>query len=161
MAYGTNAGLTAYATITGRTVTGDPDVLRFVASQYINGKAFEDRWVGTAVDPYGDAWPRSGVTGISDSVIPSNVESATYEAALIYQDDPGALSSGSVTNNGSGAVTQEKVDVISVSYASPMNDDHLSNDTVTDNTPRYSRVEDILGKLLRSSYGANVAAFVV
>lgn len=158
MSYGTNAGLTAYATSTGRTVAGDPDVLRLVASNYLDG-LYWDRYIGAPVDAYGDAWPRTGITGVTG--IPERVENATYEAALLYQADPNALTSGSVSNNGSGAVTQEKVDVISVSYAAPMNDDHMANDSVIDNAPRYSSVEAFLRPFLRQGWGAAAAAFVV
>lgn len=156
--YGTNGGLTAYATATGRTVTGDPDVLRLVASNYLDG-LYWDRYIGQPVDTYGDAWPRTGITGVT--TVPERVENATYEAALLYQADSNALSAGSVSNNGSGAVASEKVDVISVSYHAPMNDDSLADDTVIDNTPRYDVIEGLLRPFLRQGWGAAVAAFVV
>lgn len=158
MAYGDNTGLTNYATSTGRTVTGDPDVLRLVASNYLDG-LYWGRYIGYPVDAYGDAWPRTGVTGVTG--VPERVENATYEAALLYDADPNALSSGSVSNNGSGAVTQEKIDVISVSYAAPMNDYNMANDSVIDNAPRYSSVEAYLRPFLRQGWGASAAAFVV
>lgn len=156
--YGTNGGLTAYATSTGRTVTGDPDVLRLVASNYLDG-LYWDRYIGQPVDAYGDAWPRTGIAGVT--TVPERVEQATYEAALLYDADTGALSSGSVSNNGSGSVASEKVDVISVSYHAPMNDDSLADDTVIDNTPRYSSIEALLRPFLRQGWGAAAAAFVV
>lgn len=158
MAYGDNTGLTAYATSTGRTVTGDPDVLRLVASNYLDG-LYWDRYIGAPVDAYGEAWPRTGISGVTG--IPERVENATYEAALLYDADPNALTSGSVSNNGSGAIASEKVDVISVSYHAPMNDDSMADDTVIDNAPRYSTVEAFLRPFLRSGWGASVAAFVV
>lgn len=159
MPYGTNAGLTAYATSTGRTVTGDPDVMRLVASNYLDG-LYWTRFIGSPVDTYGDAWPRAGIDGVSSSVVPERVENATYEAALLYQADPNALSSGSVSNNGSGAIASEKVDVISVSYHAA-NTDTLADDAVIDNAPRYSTVEALLRPFLRSGWGANVSVFVV
>lgn len=158
MSYGTNAGLTAYATSTGRTVTGDPDVLRLVASNYLDG-LYWDRYIGEPADTYGAAWPRTGITGVTG--VPERVDNATYEAALLYDADPNALSSGSVSNNGSGAIASEKVDVISVSYHAPMDNDHLAGDAVIDNAPRYSAVEAYLRPFLRSGWGASVAAFVV
>ena len=161
MAYGTNAGLTAYATASGRTFTGDGDAAREVASKYINGKLFWDRWIGTPVSPYGDAWPRNGISGILNTDIPTRVEEATYEAALIWADDPTALFSGSVSNNGSGAIASEKVDVLQVSYHAPMSDDSIAEATVIDNTPRFSQVEDCLGPLIRDFYGVSVSAFTV
>ena len=147
-AYGTDIGLTAYATGTGRTVNGDPAQLRMLATYYIDGTY----------------WHQFKGSPASDdnyfNPVPERVLNATYEAALLLDADAGALSSGSVSNAGGGAVTQEKVDVISVSYAAP-NSDAMSNDTVMDNTPRYSVVENILRPLLKQYYGADAAAFVV
>ena len=161
MAYGTAQGLTDYATLTGRTFTGNAAVALQVASNYINGSAFWDRWIGEPVDQYGDAWPRSGITGVSTTGIPDRVINAVYEAALIYAEDPNAFSSGSVTNNGSGAIASERVDVLSVSYHAPQDDSHLAEDTVIDNTPRYSAIEDLLTPFLSRFFGASVSAFVV
>ncbi len=158
MTYGTNSGLTDYATSTGRAVTGDPDVLRLVASNYLDGLYWE-RYIGIPVETYGAAWPRTGITGITD--VPERVEQATYEAALLYDADANALSSGSVSNNGSGAVASEKVDVIQVGYHAPMNSRSMADDAVIDNVPRYSTVEALLRPFLKSGWGANVAAFVV
>jgi len=156
MAYGTNTGLTAYATATGRTLSGDADVARYLATQYIDGVAFWDRYIGEPLDPYGNAFPRVGMTDV-----PERVENATYEAALLYDADPSALTAGGVSNNGSGAVASEKVDVLSVSYHAPMNDRSMADDSVIDNTPRYDTIEALLRPFLRSGWGASVAAFVV
>lgn len=161
MAYGSDQGLIDYATASGRTFTGDATVARTVASKYINGKAFWDRWVGTPVDPYGDAWPRNGIQGVSNTTVPTRVEQATYEAALIWAENPTALQSGAVTNNGSGAIASEQVDVLRVSYHAPMSDDSIADATVIDNTPRFSQVEDCLGPFIRDFYGASTSAFVV
>lgn len=158
MAYGTNTGLTAYATATGRTLTGDADVARTVASTYLDG-LYWDRYIGQPVDAYGDAWPRTGITGVTD--VPERVEDATYEAALLYDADPSALTAGGVSNNGSGAVASEKVDVLSVSYHAPMNDRSMADDSVIDNTPRYDTIEALLRPFLRQGWGAAAAAFVV
>lgn len=158
MAYGDNTGLTAYATATGRTLTGDADVLRNVASAYLDG-LYWDRYIGQPVDTYGDAWPRTGITGVT--TVPERVENATYEAALLYDADPSALTAGGVSNNGSGAVASEKVDVISVSYHAPMNDRIVADDSVIDNAPRYDTIEALLRPFMRSGWGANVAMFVV
>ena len=161
MAYGSDQGLAEYATATGRTFTGDRTIARQVASNYINGSAFWDRWIGAPVDKYGDAWPRNGIDGIANTVIPDRVLKAVYEAAIIWSGDSEALSSGAVSNNGSGAVAQEKVDVISISYHAPKDDDHLAEDTVIDNTPRYSEIEDLLTPFLSRTFGASASAFVV
>jgi hypothetical protein len=158
MAYGTNAGLLAYAASTGRSFTGDRDAARTVATAYLDG-LYWDRFIGSPVDTYGDAWPRTGITGVT--TVPERVENATYEAALLYSADPSALSAGGVSNNGSGAVASEKVDVISVSYHAPMNNRSMADDSVIDNTPRYDTIESLLRPFLRSGWGANVAMFVV
>ena len=49
MAYGTNEGLIAYMTATGRTlpVGAVPDVVRLIGSQYVN--SFEDMYRGMAL----------------------------------------------------------------------------------------------------------------
>lgn len=156
--YGDNSGLTAYATATGRTLSGDPDIARRVASDYLDG-LYWDRYIGTPSDTYGDAWPRTGISGVTG--VPERVDNATYEAALIWGADNSALTAGSTSNNGSGAVSREKVDVIEVSYHAPMNDDNLADDTVIDNAPRYDAVEAHLRPFLRQGWGANVSAFVV
>lgn len=160
MAYGTNEGLTAYATATGRTLTGDLDVARTIASSYIDG-LYWDRFIGTAVDLYGDAWPRSGITGVDDSTVPDRVLNGVYEAACLWDANNSALTAGGVSNNGSGTVASERVDVISVSYHAPQGDDHLSDDSVIDNTPRHDTVEAHLRPFLRRHWGAASSAFVV
>ncbi len=158
MVYGTNTGLDAYATATGRTLSGDADVARTVASAYIDG-LYWSRFIGAPEDTYGDAWPRTGISGVTD--VPERVENATYEAALLYDADSSALTAGGVSNNGSGAVASEKVDVLSVSYHAPMNDRSMADDSVIDNAPRYDTIEALLRPFLRSGWGASVAAFVV
>ena len=146
--YGTSAGLTAYATGTGRAVTGDGDQLLAAATNYIDG-TYWFRFTGTPAsdDNYFDP-------------APTRVVNATYEAAILLDGDAGALSVSGVTNAGSGAVASEKVDVIAVSYHAP-NTSALTDDTVTDNTPRYSLIENILRPLLKRWNGADAAAFVV
>ena len=146
--YGTDAGLTAYATATGRTVSGTPAQLLQSATYYIDG-AYWHLFKGSPAsdDNYFDP-------------APTRVVDATYEAALLLDADVGALSSGSVTNNGSGAVASEKVDVIAVSYHAGSGRNN-SNDTVLDNMPRYSAIENILRPFLKRYYGADAAAMVV
>lgn len=152
-AYGTDSGLEAYAVATGRTVSGDATQLRTAATNYIDG-TYWHKFKGTALTD-DNAYPRVGST-----VVPERVDNATYEAALILDADAGGLSTGSVTNAGSGAIASEKVDVISVGYHAP-NMSSMANDTVIDNAQRYSSVENILMPLLKRYYGADAAAFVV
>tara|TARA_R110000851_G_scaffold178010_3_gene324925 strand:- start:704 stop:1168 length:465 start_codon:yes stop_codon:yes gene_type:complete len=152
-AYGTDLGLTDYATATGRTVTGTAAQLRAAATDYLDG-TYWYRFKGTALTD-DNAYPRVGST-----VVPDRIDRATYEAALILDADASALSTGSVTNNSAGAIASEKVDVISVSYHAP-NMDSMSDDTVLDNAPKYSAIENILRPLLNRWDGADAAAFVV
>ena len=154
MAYGTNGGLTAYATARGVTLTGDLDFLRDVASGYIDG-AYWDRFKGIA-DTDEDAFPRD----LYPLPVPDKVANASYEAAILYDADAKSLSSGAVSNAGSGAVSMERVDVIQVSYHSP-NSDAMTDNTVLDNTPHYSVIDNLLRPYLIRWGGAIAGALVV
>ena len=146
--YGTEAGLAAYATATGRTLSGDAAILLSSATYYIDG-TYWHMFKGS---------PASDDNYFEPA--PDRVVNATYEAALLVDGNPTALTVAGVTNNGSGAVASEKVDVISVSYHAPSGK-NTSGDTVVDNAPRYSVIENILRPLLKRYYGADAAAFVV
>ena len=152
MAYGTNTGLTDYAAATGRAFTGDANVARNIASVYIDG-LYWDRFKGSPADPYGPAWPRNIYPGI-----PVAVENATYEAALLWSVDNGALTGGGVTNSGSGGIAREKVDVIEVAYHAASGS--LTGVAVLDGIPRYDVIDALLRPFLKSGRGG-VAAFVV
>jgi hypothetical protein len=128
-------------------------MLRAYATDYIDG-TYWHRFKGSPLTD-DNAFPRVGST-----VVPERVTRATYEAALIYDADATALTAGSVSINGSGAVASEKVDVIAVSYHGP-NDKALTDDAVLDNTPRYDVIENILRPLLNRWQGSSGAAFVV
>lgn len=158
MAYGTNTGLTDYAASVGKTLTGDPDVARAMGTSYVDG-LFWDRLKGTPVDLYGDAWPRTGIEGVDG--IPTRVEHATYEAALLWDADNDALSSGAVTNTGSGQVASEQVDVIKISYHAMATSASMANDAVIDNMPRYASIETLMRPFLKSGWSTGVAVFAV
>lgn len=110
MSYGSNAGLTAYLTSTGRTLPSgaDPDVVRLIGSQYVN--SFEDLYRGTALQTDAsfprDLWP----------VVPAAVEYAAYEAAYAYANGTALFGGGGTAG---GQVVREKLDVLEVAYAAP------------------------------------------
>lgn len=108
--YGTDSGLTAYMTATGRTFPAGMglSVARHFGTVYVD--SFEDMYRGNAVTTENsfprDLWP----------VVPLAVEHATYEAAYAYASGVPIFSSGGTSG---GQVTKEKVDVLEVQYASP------------------------------------------
>lgn len=59
-------------------------------------------------------WPRTGVTGVPDDLVPPAVEQATYEAAAREANTPGSLRPDV---NPATVVKREKVDVLEVEYA--------------------------------------------
>lgn len=59
-------------------------------------------------------WPRSGIDGLPDNVIPVQIEYATYEAAIREGTNPGSLSPDF---DRTSLVKSEKVDVLQVTYA--------------------------------------------
>lgn len=152
-AYGNDTDLETYATERGVTLTGTPAFLRQMGTDYIDGTYWWDFKGSPLTDD--NAFPRTGST-----VVPDRVDRATYEAALLYDADPDALTAGSVSNNGSGAIASEKVDVISVSYHAA-NSSTMEDNATLDNAPRYDVIENILRPLLIRGTGYGGAAFVV
>lgn len=108
--YGTDAGLTAYLTATGRTLPAGMTaaVARHFGTVYVD--SFEDMYRGTAVTTDNsfprDLWP----------VVPTAVEHAAYEAAFAYASGVDIFSNGGTAG---GQVIREKVDVLEVQYAAP------------------------------------------
>ncbi len=111
MPYGTEAGLTAYATARGYTLTLAPSVLLNRAHDYLESL----NYIGSKTDSTQEAeWPRKdavvdGVTLPSDTV-PQDIINAEYQAAIGIDEgaDPLAVSSQSIK--------RERVDVIEVEY---------------------------------------------
>ena len=148
--YGTDTGLTDYATGTGRVVSGVPAQLLASATDYVDG-TYWHMFKGT---------PASDDNYFLPASAPDRVARATYEAALLLDADVGALSSGAVSNASGGAVASEAVDVIKVSYHAPSND-AMTDNAVSDAIPKYSVIENILRPLLKRWDGASAGAFVV
>ena len=135
MTYGTTAGLTQYATDTGRTIPSGAnlDAALFNASMYIDGTYWKDFCGEPATDDA--AFPRNGQT-----TVPVRVINATYEAAFAWIADTNALS---FSGSSSGHVIKEKVDVIEVAYAAPKD-----GWTVRDGIPRFGVIEGLLAPYL-------------
>lgn len=106
--YGSDAGLAAYLTATGRTLPAGmtADVARHYGTVYVD--SFEDMYRGTAVSTDNsfprDLWP----------VVPAAVEHAAYEAAFAYASGVPIFGGGGTAG---GQVVREKVDVLEVQYA--------------------------------------------
>ncbi|MCC4588757.1 hypothetical protein LL962_16890 [Xanthomonas sp. NCPPB 1067] len=101
-------------------------------------------------------WPRTGAVDYDGNVIavdevPSEVERATYEAALRELARPGSLSPDFVASE---AVTREKVGPIEVTYT----DSGASGQPA--NRPLVPAIDEILAPLLRMPY-IGPAVFVV
>ena len=110
MAYGSDAEMTAYLSLTGRSVpvTTTPAIARQYGSQYVD--SFEMEYRGAAVDTDAsfprDLWP----------VTPVRVEQATYEAGYAWASGVAIFGTGGTIG---GQVIREKLDVLEVQYAAP------------------------------------------
>lgn len=128
--YGTIAGADAYALSIGNTAWGalttdaknaalvrgslyvDSYAKRYIGDDYkcwftfIGGKT--GGWAQER------EWPRSGIPGLADNVVPAQIEYATYEAAIREATNPGSLNPDI---DPASVVKREKVDVLEVEYA--------------------------------------------
>lgn len=128
--YGTVAGADAYALSIGNTAWGalttetkQAALVRgslYVDSynrRYLDGD-FKCWWQFIGGKTAGWAqereWPRNGIPGLPDNVIPVQIEYATYEAAIREGTNPGSLSPDF---DRATLVKSEKVDVLQVTYA--------------------------------------------
>ncbi len=118
MAYGSDAGLTAWLAALGYSLpSGSPSeaVLRARGSAYIDG-AYEALWTGNRTNGVAqeDGWPRTGAylnctTAIADDAIPAAVVNAAYRAGYLEAVTPGVLSASFQSGQ---RVKRQKVDVI-------------------------------------------------
>ena len=130
--YGTVSGADAYHLAAGNTAwTGTNEVKLAAlvrASQYVDALALEHRNNGSVFTRFSGvktagrgqmlSWPRAGAydvegTAIAENVVPIEVESATYEAALRELVQPGYLSPDYVPAQ---TIKREKVDVLETEY---------------------------------------------
>lgn len=128
--YGSIAGADAYALSIGNTAWG---ALTTEAKQaaLVRGSAYVDSYsrryidadyrcwwtfIGVRTDGWAQEreWPRSGIAGLPDDVIPVQIEYATYEAAIREATNPGSLNPDI---DRTALVKSEKVDVLQVTYA--------------------------------------------
>ena len=128
--YGSIAGADAYAISIGNTTWGPlTDEVKQAAlvraSLYIDSynKRYIDAdyrcwwtFIGGKTGGWAQEreWPRSGIDGLPDNVIPVQIEYATYEAAIREGTNPGSLSPDF---DRTALVKSEKVDVLQVTYA--------------------------------------------
>lgn len=131
MAYGDDAGLTAYASARGATLPAtstERDQLRVKASVFVDGLGWRMTSSGVPISMFPGAplsatqemqWPRTGATDtygneIDSASVPGPVERATYEAAIYESGSSGALN---VAVRNDERVVREKFDVIEFQYA--------------------------------------------
>ena len=128
--YGSIAGADAYATSIGNTTWGPltneaKQAALARASLYVDSynKRFIDSdyrcwwtFIGGKTGGWAQEreWPRHGIPGLPDNVIPPSIEYATYEAAIREAENPGSLNPDI---DRTAVVKSEKVDVLQVTYA--------------------------------------------
>lgn len=83
--YVTESELTTYATDRGVTLTGTTDVLLIQAMDWLELRPFKGSKTVATQDL---EWPRTGVTGVADDVVPERIKQAQLAAAVLI--DQGA-----------------------------------------------------------------------
>ena len=170
--YGTVAAADAYhaaranAAWTGEEPAKQAALLR--ASAYIDGKyQFQNargRWESlfSGIKTGGRAqalqWPRTGAADNEGSAIPADeipteIEQATYEAALREIAAPGSLSPDYVATN---AIKRQKVDVLEIEYQSA-----APGAGGVPTRPVITVVDELVAPLLGCNIACGVAVFVV
>ncbi|WCK26643.1 DnaT-like ssDNA-binding protein [Agrobacterium pusense] len=149
MAYGDNAGFTAYAEAAGYVIPdGTTDAQISAARQ--RGALFIDRYEprfsGSRTGGYAQerAWPRTGASTyygepITSDVVPAAIVNASYEAAYLELTNPGSLSP---VVTGSSTVKREKVGSLEIEYAASSSSD--IGDIVAMATPVVTAIEGML-----------------
>src|SRR5262245_24876131 len=137
--YGTDEGFAAWAAEAGHVLPeGGIAAARQRGSVYLDG-AYEYRWPGI---PAGGsvqerAWPRSGAAdrygnAINPAAVPERVIAASYAAALLELQTPGALS---VIGSNAGRVKRERVEgAVEVEYAGATGGDVAADNAVVSTT---------------------------
>jgi len=124
MAYGDNAGFTAYAEAAGYVIPDGTTDAQISAARQRGSLVidrFEPRFSGSRTGGFAqvNAWPRTGAStyygeAIPSDVIPDAIVNASYEAAFLELTNPGSLSP---VITGSSLVKREKVGSLEVDYA--------------------------------------------
>ena len=170
--YGTVAAADAYhaaranAAWTGDDVAKQAALIR--ASTYIDGKyqfqnacgRWESLFSGSKTGGRAQAlqWPRTGAADNEGSAIPADeipteIEQATYEAALREIAAPGSLSPDYVATN---AIKRQKVDVLEIEYQSA-----APGSGGVPTRPVITVVDELVAPLLGCKIACGVAVFVV
>ncbi|MGV1787366.1 MULTISPECIES: DnaT-like ssDNA-binding protein [Agrobacterium] len=149
MAYGDNAGFTAYAEAAGYVIpdgTTDPQISAARQRGSLVIDRFEPRFSGMRTEGFAqvNAWPRTGASTYYGEAIPSDfvpmaVVNASYEAAFLELTNPGILSP---VVTGSSTVKREKVGSLEVEYATSSSTDIA--DIVAMATPVATAIEGML-----------------
>ena len=169
--YGTVAGADTYHIEAGNTAWTGTDAAKLAAltraSQYVDTLALRQRKNGTVYTMFSGvktgereqvlAWPRSGAhdvdgTDIEPTVVPVEVEYATYEAALRELIAPGSLSPDYVPAQ---VIKREKVDVLETEYVG------ASGGTENPLQPVATVVLGLIRPLLVAYGGSSVGVMVV
>ena len=157
MAFGDDAGFTAYLAANGYTLPAGapaPAVLRQRGSAYING-TYGPLFAGLPTGGFAqeDSWPRDGGEAygqtIGSDVTPVAVEHASYYAGYQEALRPGSLTVGTSTAR---SVKRKKIDVIETEFFEG------SGNAVADATVKFSVIEGLLAPFLCQP---GIAVFVV
>jgi len=107
--YNDTADLTAYAAARGIALTEDEAVLLTRSLDWLELQPFS----GAKTDPLQALeWPRTGITGVADDVVPDKIKTAQIVCALIYNSGGDPLAAIEPF------ITQESVaGAVSVSYS--------------------------------------------
>lgn len=161
MAYGTEAGLIAHATARGTDLSAlDAAAIAGLLAQgstYVDAVSFDfgDDKIGVPVtrfsgtpDSLDAQWPRTGAVDIYGNAIPggavpSQVEKATYEAALHEFSNAGSLNN---TFSPNGIVKSEQVDVLRQEFFDPRSS--TGSITVSSSLPMIPSVMACLAPLM-------------
>jgi len=149
MAYGDNAGFTAYAEAAGYVIPDGATDAQISAARQRGSLVidrFEPRFSGMRTEGFAqvNAWPRTGASTYYGEAIPSDlvpvaVVNASYEAAFLELTNPGILSP---VVTGSSTVKREKVGSLEVEYATSSSTDIA--EIVALATPVVTAIEGLL-----------------
>lgn len=124
MAYGDDAGFTAYAQAAGYVIPDGTTDAQISAARQRGSLVidrFEPRFSGSRTGGFAqiNSWPRTGAVtyygeAIPSDAVPQAVVNAAYEAAFLELTNPGSLSP---VITGSAMVKREKVGQLEVEYA--------------------------------------------
>jgi len=111
MAYGTDSGLTNYASARGITLEQSTDILLTLAHDYLESLDY----IGERTDPdQTDQWPRTSAyiygEEIDNNIVPQDIIDSEYQIAISI--DQGNDPAGILTQ----AIKAESVDTISIEY---------------------------------------------